>query len=350
MQNENVNIYSSRVMITPGSLKNELPIDEKINNFVIKSRETIKNILDKKDKRLLFVVGPCSIHNIEEAKNYASQLKYISNKLKNIFIVMRVYFEKPRTNVGWKGLIHDPDLNNTFDVNKGFYLARDLLLYINSIGLPCGCEFLDVFTPQYIGDLISWGAIGARTTESQPHRQMVSGLSMPVGFKNNRSGNLSVPCDSILSASTYHTFFGINDNGMASILLTNGNPYCHVILRGDDYGENYKKPFIDKTIEFLDEYKLPKNIMIDCSHGNCNKNYKNQKYVLNNAIMTWLDDRNSIIGFMLESNINEGKQILEPNKLLKYGVSITDACISLKETEDLLLSTDDLIDLMINKK
>lgn len=348
-QNENVNIYSCREMICPGTLKRELPINEKINSFVIKSRETIRNIMDKKDKRLLFVVGPCSIHDIEEAKNYASQLKNISDKLKNIFIVMRVYFEKPRTNVGWKGLIHDPDLNNSFDVNKGLYLARELLLYINSIGLPCGCEFLDVFTPQYIGDLISWGAIGARTTESQPHRQMVSGLSMPVGFKNNRSGNLSIPCDSILSASSYHSFIGINDEGKSSIFVTNGNPYCHVILRGDDYGENYKQPFINRTLELLTEYNLPKNIMIDCSHGNCNKNYKNQKYVLNNVMMSWLEDKSNIIGFMLESNINEGKQLLKNDYILKYGVSITDGCISLKDTEQVLLSTDDLISLMVKK-
>ena len=350
-QNENVNIYSSREMTSPGVLKRELPMNEKINTFVVESRETIRNILDKKDKRLLFVVGPCSIHNIEEAKNYASQLKMIADKVKDTFyVVMRVYFEKPRTNVGWKGLIHDPDLNNSFDVNKGLYLARELLLYINSIGLPCGCEFLDVFTPQYIGDLISWGAIGARTTESQPHRQMVSGLSMPVGFKNNRSGNLNIPCDSILSASYYHSFIGIGDSGKASIFITNGNPYCHVILRGDDYGVNYKQPFISKTVELLSKYKLPANIMIDCSHGNCDKNYKNQKYVLNNVMMTWLDDRSNIIGFMLESNINEGKQVLNSDSILKYGISITDGCISLKETEEILLSTDDYINVIINNK
>lgn len=344
-QNENVNIHSSRELITPGLLKNQLPISETINNFVINSREIIKNILDKKDKRLLFVVGPCSIHNIEEAKNYASQLKNISDKLSNIIIVMRVYFEKPRTNIGWKGLIHDPDLNNSFDVNKGLYLARELLLYINGIGLPCGCEFLDVFTPQYIGDLISWGAIGARTTESQPHRQMVSGLSMPVGFKNNRSGNLSIPCDSILSASVYHSFLGINDYGKSSIFVTNGNPYCHVILRGDDYGENYKAPFIHKTISLLKEYNIPLNIMIDCSHGNSKHNYKNQKYVLQNALLNLYNERDCIIGFMLESNIHEGKQPLTDSNQLKYGISITDGCISLAQTEELLLSADDLINI-----
>ena len=344
-QNENVNIHSSRELITPGLLKNQLPISETINNFVINSREIIKNILDKKDKRLLFVVGPCSIHNIEEAKNYASQLKNISDKLSNIIIVMRVYFEKPRTNIGWKGLIHDPDLNNSFDVNKGLYLARELLLYINGIGLPCGCEFLDVFTPQYIGDLISWGAIGARTTESQPHRQMVSGLSMPVGFKNNRSGNLSIPCDSILSASVYHSFLGINDYGKSSIFVTNGNPYCHVILRGDDYGENYKAPFIHKTITLLKEYNIPLNIMIDCSHGNSKHNYKNQKYVLQNALLNLYNERHCIIGFMLESNIHEGKQPLTDSNQLKYGISITDGCISLAQTEELLLSADDLINI-----
>ena len=348
-RNENINIYSSRELTTPGLLKQQLPITQDINEFVINSRNTIRDILDKKDKRLLFVVGPCSIHNIEEAKNYASQLKHISDKLENIYVVMRVYFEKPRTNIGWKGLIHDPDLNNGFDVNKGLFLARDLLLYVNSIGLPCGCEFLDVFTPQYIGDLISWGAIGARTTESQPHRQMVSGLSMPVGFKNNRSGNLSIPCDSILSASVHHSFIGINDDGKSSIFVTNGNYYCHTILRGDDYGINYSQPFINKTVSILKKYNLPQNIMIDCSHGNSNHDYKNQKYVLNNVMMSWLNDSNYIIGFMIESNINEGKQSLRESVPLKYGVSITDSCINLSDTEQVLISTDQLISLMIKK-
>lgn len=348
-QTENVNIYSSREMICPGSLKREIPINEKINDFVIQSRETIRNILDKKDKRFLFVVGPCSIHNIEEAKNYASQLKNISVKLKNIFIVMKVCFESPRINIGWKGLIHDPDLNNSFDVNKGLYLARDLLIYINSIGLPCGCEFLDVFTPQYIGDLISWGAIDATTTESQPHIQMVSGLSMPVGFKNNLSGNLNIPCDSILSASSYQSFIGINDYGKASIFVTNGNKYGHIILGGDEYGGNYKQSFIIRTQELLTEYNLPINIMIDCSQGKFGNNYKNQKYVLNHVMMTRVENRPDITGFMLDSNINEGKQILNANTNLRYGISITDGCISLKQTEDILLSIDDFISLIVKK-
>jgi 3-deoxy-7-phosphoheptulonate synthase len=347
MSNENINIHSSREMMTPCLLKQELPITNEINNFVIKSRQTIKNILDKKDKRLLCVVGPCSIHDIEEAKTYASRLKFISNKLKNIFVVMRVYFEKPRTNLGWKGLIHDPHLNNSFDVNHGIYLARELLLYVNKIELPCGCEFLDVFTPQYVGDLISWGAIGARTTESQVHRQMVSGLSMPVGFKNSRSGNLSIPCDSILSASVYHSFIGINEEGKSSIFVTKGNPYCHAILRGSDLGENYKIRHINNLVSLLENYNLHQNIMVDCSHGNSNNNYKNQKYVLNNVMFSYLDDTRYIVGFMLESNINEGKQPLSDN--LKPGVSITDGCISLEQTENLLLSSDELINLMLKK-
>ena len=347
MSNDNINIHSSREMMTPSLLKQELPITNGINDFVIKSRQTIKNILDKKDKRLLCVVGPCSIHNIEEAKTYASRLKFISNKLKNIFVVMRVYFEKPRTNLGWKGLIHDPHLDNSFDVNHGIYLARELLLYVNKIELPCGCEFLDVFTPQYVGDLISWGAIGARTTESQVHRQMVSGLSMPVGFKNSRSGNLSIPCDSILSASVYHSFIGINEEGKSSIFVTKGNPYCHAILRGSDLGENYKIRHINNLVSLLENYNLHQNIMVDCSHGNSNNNYKNQKYVLNNVMFSYLDDTRYIVGFMLESNINEGKQPLSDN--LKPGVSITDGCISLEQTENLLLSSDELINLMLKK-
>lgn len=348
-QNENINIYSSRELATPFNLKQELPITEKINKFVINSRQTVRDIMDKKDKRLLFVVGPCAIHNIDEAKNYASQLKMIADKVKrNIFIVMRVYFEKPRTNVGWKGLIHDPHLDNSFDVNHGLYLARQLLLYINSIGMPCGCEFLDVFTPQYIGDLISWGAIGARTTESQVHRQMVSGLSMPIGFKNNRSGDLRIPCDSIISAYNFTTFLGINEHGNSTIFITKGNPYCHTILRGDDGGSNYKQQFIDELVKLLKDYKLPQNVMVDCSHGNSNNSYQNQKYVLNHVMMSWLNDDRYIMGVMLESNINPGKQTIKPLNEMSYGVSVTDGCIGIKETEELLLSTEDLIKTMRN--
>ena len=248
--NQNTNIYEFRNLIKPDILKKQIPITEKINNFVIQSRETIKRIMDKKDKRLLFVVGPCSIHNIEEAKNYASQLKLISESVKeNIFIIMRVYFEKPRTTIGWKGLINDPDLNGTMDVNKGLQYARDLLYYINNIELPCACEFLDTITPQYISDLISWGAIGARTCESQVHRQMVSGLSMPIGFKNPRSGDLTIPCDAIFCAKHSHCFMGIDDLGESSICITKGNQYTHVILRGSDSGPNYKQPFITNIVD-----------------------------------------------------------------------------------------------------
>ena len=343
-KNENANIYSSKELTTPNNLKYKLPITENVNKFVIDSRQIIRDIMDEKDKRLLLVVGPCSIHNIDEAKNYASQLKMIADKVKHTFyIVMRVYFENPRTTVGWKGFIHDPHLDNTFDANHGLYLARQLLLYINSIGLPCGCEFLDVFTPQYIGDLISWGAIGARTTESQLHRQIVSGLSMPIGFKNNRSGNLRIPCDSIVSAHNFSSYLGINENGNSSIFVSKGNPYCHTILTGDDYGPNYKEPFINELIELLDEYNLPKNIMVDCSHRNSSYHCKNQKYVLNNVIMSWLNNNKYIMGLIIKSNINEGKQELRTQNEIRYGISITYGCISIKETEDLLLSTQDLI-------
>ena len=349
--NENTNIESFRNITTPLNLKYSLPITEEINNFVIDSRETIKNILRKKDKRLLFVVGPCSIHNIDEAKSYAVFLKKIADAVKdNIFIVMRVYFEKPRTTIGWKGLINDPDLNGMLDVNKGIYLARELLLYINHIGMPCGCEFLDMTTPQYISDLITWGAIGARTTESQVHRELASGLSMPIGFKNNRSGNLQIPCDSVLAAAHSHCFMGINEDGLASLFLTKGNLFCHTILRGSDHGPNYKVPFIREISVCLEKYNIPKNVMIDCSHGNSDKNHKNQKYVLNHTIYNWLDDPTVIMGVMLESNINEGCQKLNTGRPLKYGVSITDSCIGISETEQLIQSVNSLINSSKNKR
>ena len=255
-----------------------------------------------------------------------------------ILVVMRVYFEKPRTTVGWKGLINDPDLNNTFNVNKGLKLARELLLYINSIGLPCGYEILDTITPQYISDLISWGAIGARTTESQVHRQLVSGLSVPVGYKNGTSGNINIAVNAILSSQYSHCFMGITDKGEPAICKTKGNLNCHVIHRGSNKKPNYYNEDILKTESLLIDKNINQNIMIDCSHGNSYKNYKNQAEVLNYSINLIKNGNKSIIGFMIESNINEGKQKLENPNNLKYGVSITDSCINIKETQELLLS------------
>ena len=337
--NENINIKSFEELVKPNILKIILSSNDFINNLVINTRNEIINILNKSSNKKICIVGPCSIHNIEQAKKYAGLLKKISDKVKDkILVVMRVYFEKPRTTVGWKGLINDPDLNNTFNVNKGLKLARELLWYINSIGLPCGYEILDTITPQYISDLVSWGAIGARTTESQVHRQLVSGLSVPVGYKNGTSGNINIAVNAILSSQYSHCFMGITDKGEPAICKTKGNLNCHVIHRGSNKKPNYYNEDILKTESLLIDKNINQNIMIDCSHGNSYKNYKNQAEVLNYSINLIKNGNKSIIGFMIESNINEGKQKLENPNNLKYGVSITDSCINIKETQELLLS------------
>jgi len=332
MNIQDINIESIDTLTCPKEVFNILPSNEQNNKFIQDSRNTIQNILDNKDKRIIVIIGPCSIHNIQEAKEYANMLYSLSEKVKDkLFIIMRVYFEKPRTTIGWKGLINDPEINNSFNINKGIQLARELLLYTADLGLPAGSEILDTFIPQYIGDLLSWGAIGARTTESQIHRQLVSGLSFPMGFKNNTHGDVKVAMDAIESARNSHCFFGITDTGRASIVKTTGNNYCHIILRGSKDTPNYYKENIDKI-------KLNnQNIFIDCSHGNSKKDYKNQKivwkYILDNYISQ--KEYSIIKGLMLESNIYEGAQKTE--KPLKKGVSITDSCIGFTETEKLIM-------------
>tara|TARA_Y100000590_G_C15653954_1_gene989883 strand:- start:533 stop:1582 length:1050 start_codon:yes stop_codon:yes gene_type:complete len=337
MSLENTNIYKMKSLISPIELKAKLPISKEIAEFVIKTREDIKNIIKHKSNKKLFVVGPCSIHNIEEAFEYGKKLKVVADNIKDhILIVMRVYFEKPRTTVGWKGLINDPDLNDSCDVNKGLYLARKLLLHLNSIGVPCGYEVLDTITPQYISDLISWGAIGARTTESQVHRQLVSGMSMPVGFKNGTGGSKKIAVDGILSAKFPHCFMGISDTGQANICYTNGNQHCHLILRGGQDSSNYHDEDIEEANDLMGT--LDHSIMIDCSHANSQKNYRNQPRVFR-TVLNKFQKYPSIIGVMLESNINEGNQKLTHN--LKYGVSITDSCMSFEQTEILLMEAVD---------
>lgn len=334
---DNINIQYFKKLTKPLQLRATLPASNDIIDFVINTRAEIRNIVKGVSKKKLFIVGPCSIHNVKEAFEYGKRLKMIADKVASkILIVMRVYFEKPRTTVGWKGLINDPYLNNSFDVNKGLILARQLLLDLNKIGVPCGYEVLDTITPQYISDLISWGAIGARTTESQVHRQLVSGLSMPVGFKNGTDGNIKIARDAILSARYSHCFMGITDEGEPAICKTKGNLSCHLILRGGSVTPNYSKIYIDKSIKLLDEYKLPRAIMVDCSHGNSRKDHTKQNTVLNNVI-NQIKDNKTIIGVMIESNIHEGNQKLSnPHKLL-YGVSITDSCMNIEETERVIL-------------
>lgn len=343
----NINIERFTNLLSPEEVKKKISITPKEEYLVFKTREIIKNILDGKDKRFLIVVGPCSIHNIDEALEYGRKLEVLSKKVeKKILIVMRVYFEKPRTTIGWKGLINDPDLNNTFNINKGLIQARKLLLELNNIGVPCAYEILDTITPQYICDLISWGAIGARTTESQIHRQLVSGLSMPIGFKNGTAGNTNICYDAIKSASYPHCFMGINEHGNASICQTKGNEYCHIVLRGGKEKPNFSSEHIQKIEK---EMNGNTQIMVDCSHGNSKKDYRNQQNVFENVIGQYLekqkrkenipDSINSIIGVMIESNLSEGKQTLDFNcpENLKKGVSITDSCISFETTEKIII-------------
>ena len=333
---ENINISSFKPLIQPINLKKQLPITNIINNLVNQTRKEIADIIHKKSNKKLFIVGPCSIHDVDQAFEYAKELKKLADHVKSkILIVMRVYFEKPRTTIGWKGLINDPDLDNTFKVNKGLKLARELLLKINGIGLPCGYEVLDTITPQYISDLVSWGAIGARTTESQVHRQMVSGLSMPVGFKNSTSGCMIVATESILSARYPHCFMGITGDGIPAICKTTGNQNCHIILRGGRDGSNFSLTDIKNTTNIMLKKDITPSIMVDCSHGNSFKDYRNQSNVLMETLNN-MTISNSIIGVMIESNINKGKQKLTNKEDLDYGVSITDSCICLQETKKLL--------------
>lgn len=333
----NTRIRDEHMLITPEEIKNLYPLSSELEQKIASSRQTIINILERRDHRLLIVCGPCSIHDPEAAIEYAHKLKKLSDELQDhLFIVMRVYFEKPRTTVGWKGMINDPHMDSSFDIEHGLKKARKLLLDITKIGLPIATEALDPNTPQYIGDLISWSAIGARTTESQTHREMASGLSMPVGFKNGTDGSLDVAINAMKSASMAHRFVGINQQGQVTVLQTMGNPHGHVILRGG------KTPNYDAENVTLCEAQMQKaglipNLMIDCSHANSNKDYRNQPLVADTIIKQIAQGNNSIIGVMIESNLFEGNQSSEqPKENFKYGVSVTDACISWETTEELL--------------
>jgi len=332
---ENKNIRSFTALEKPSYYKTILPINQNIRKLILEIRKEIEDIIQRKSNKLLFIVGPCSIHDPNAALEYGKKLKKLAYQVKDkILIVMRVYFEKPRTTIGWKGFINDPYLDNSFKVNDGLFLARKLLLNLNSIGMPCGYEILDPITPQYIADLISWGAIGARTTESQVHRQLVSGLSIPVGFKNGTGGSIKIARDAILSASFPHCFMGITSSACATICVTKGNKNCHLILRGGSHGPNYTKEYLDKSEKLLQEHSLPNAIMVDCSHGNSLKNHKNQEGVFKYIINQIKENRTSIIGIMMESNLKEGKQAL--GQSLEYGVSITDSCLGFEETERIL--------------
>ena len=334
MRLSDLNIDDYQVVVTPSELKKELPLPESVRELVANSRQTVKDILDGKDDRLFAVVGPCSIHDTELALEYGKRLKALADEVsEQIFIIMRVYFEKPRTTVGWKGLINDPHLNGSFEIEDGLRKARKLLIDLSEIGLPLATEALDPISPQYLQDTITWTAIGARTTESQTHREMSSGLSSPVGFKNGTDGSLDVAVNAMKSVVSGHAFLGINPQGQVAITKTKGNQYGHVVLRGGGGKPNYDSVSIALCEQALEKAKLPMNIVVDCSHANSNKDHNVQPLVLDDIAHQIKDGNRSICGVMIESNINEGNQSI-PDDLsqLKYGVSVTDACISWEST------------------
>ena len=330
---DNTRITGLMEVSPPNEIITELPISADSSELVFKSRKEISDILHGRDDRLVVVVGPCSIHDPESALEYAKRLKSLEAKHSNqLKIVMRVYFEKPRTTIGWKGLINDPNLDNSYDVNLGLRKARKVLLDINNLGLPAGTEFLDMITPQYLADLISWGAIGARTTESQIHRELASGLSCPVGFKNSTNGSIQVAIDAIGSASNSHIFLSITKEGKSAIFNSSGNEDCHVILRGGS-DTNYESSFVESTSKELEAAKKSKNVMIDMSHGNSKKQFKRQLIVNKDISDQISSGEDRIFGVMIESNLEEGNQKIGPLEEIKYGQSITDACVGWNDTE-----------------
>lgn len=336
---DDVNIKSIQTLVTPAELKSELPLSDIASQTVLKGRDTIRNILDGSDKRLFVVIGPCSIHDPKAAHEYADRLKALSEKVKDsLYLVMRVYFEKPRTTIGWKGLINDPDMNDSFNIEKGLRIGRKLLLELNEKGLPCATEALDPNSPQYYQDLISWSAIGARTTESQTHREMSSGLSSPVGFKNGTDGGLTVATNAMQSVKYGHSFLGLNEDGQVSIINTSGNPYAHVVLRGGNGKPNYDAGSVEEAENALAKAKVSTKIMIDASHANSNKDPYLQPLVLKNITEQILDGNKSIVGLMVESHLKGGRQDIPENLCdLEYGKSVTDGCIDWETTEKTLL-------------
>ena len=337
MQLENLNVEQQEVLITPEQLKARLPVSEDVREAVNGYRETVRNIVDRKDPRLLVVVGPCSIHDVEAAKEYAQRLKRLSDDIADqVFVVMRAYFEKPRSTVGWKGLINDPHLDDSFKVAEGLHIGRQLLLELSQMGLPLATEALDPITPQYMQDLISWSAIGARTTESQTHREMASGLSCPVGFKNGTDGSLGVAINALESVASPHRFLGISPTGQVSVIQTKGNAHGHVVLRGGSSGPNYSPEHIQACEAALEKLGLTQSIMVDCSHANSNKDHRQQRNVVNSVSQQITAGNRSITGLMIESHLHEGNQNISNPDGLSYGVSITDACINWDETDSLL--------------
>src|SRR5262245_8295751 len=335
---DDLRVRDVRPLIPPAILLEEIPISERASNVVADARAAITAVIEGRDPRLVIVVGPCSIHDTRAALEYAERLKPIASRLADsLIVVMRSYFEKPRTSVGWKGFINDPDLDESFHINKGLRLARKLLLDLNDLGLPTGSEFLDIQIPQHIADLTSWVAIGARTTESQVHRELASGLSMPVGFKNSTDGSVYTAIDAVLAARSAHWFPSVTKQGVSAIFQTSGNDACHVILRGGkNSGPNFDATHVTDVSARLVRLGLDQRVMVDCSHGNSEKDHRRQPIVAASICEQIRDGSDRIFGVMLESHLVEGRQDYVPGRPAVYGQSITDACISLEQTEDVL--------------
>ena len=347
----NVNINSEKLLVMPKALKSALPLSEQHQAFIKQSRQTISDIVHKKDHRTLIISGPCSIHDQVAAKEYALKLKQLQQQCgDSVFIVMRVYFEKPRTTVGWKGLINDPHLDGSFDIETGLFHARELLIWLTEQEIPIATEALDPISPQYLSDLVSWSAIGARTTESQTHREMASGLSMPVGFKNGTNGDVGIAVNAMGAAESGHNFIGINEQGQVAIINTKGNPDAHLILRGGKE-PNYQAEYVQAAEQAINKAGYNPAIIVDCSHANSNKDYSRQPEVAKDILLQLEQGNTSIVGIMLESHLNEGNQKLSSDlNALEYGVSITDACINWETTEQLILEYAARVKVVIENK
>jgi 3-deoxy-7-phosphoheptulonate synthase len=338
-QLSDVNIQSIQPLASPREFLEKFPVTTKTAQLVADGREQVARILRGEDDRMLMITGPCSLHDVEAGYEYAKRLKKLAYELQDrLLVVMRVYFEKPRTTVGWKGLIYDPHLNGSFDITTGLRMAREFLLQVGELGLLAAIEFVDPITPQYIADLYSWAAIGARTAESQTHRQMSSGLSMPVGFKNGTGGSIQLAADAVVSAQAIQAFLGVDAEGRASIIVTKGNPDTHIVLRGGSRGPNFDAASIAEAVALLQRAHLRTELIVDCSHANCGKDHTKQRIAFNNLLDQRVAGNSNIIGMMLESHLFEGNQPLDESnpRNLKHGVSITDPCVGWEETVELL--------------
>lgn len=337
-----INIQEIRPLPSPNEYRKRLPITDSITETVARGRKAIADILSGQDDRLLIIAGPCSIHDTQAGLEYAGRLKELADRFQDrLLVAMRVYFEKPRTTVGWKGLVYDPYLRGSIDISEGLHMAREFLLKVADMGLLATTEFLDPITPQYLADLMAWAAIGARTSESQTHRQMASGLSMPVGFKNGTGNSIQLAVDAVVSAQAGHGFLGVDSEGQAAVVITKGNPDCHVVLRGGTRGPNYDTDSIAEAVALTQRAGVRTQLVVDCSHGNSDKDYTRQSVAFRSAVEQRLNGNANIVGLMLESHLIEGSQKLDesdPSKL-QYGISITDSCIGWEETVDLLTET-----------